>query len=384
MFNFFPTTENKFRSSNYELLGSGSSADSESESKPNTVSTTSNPLISLTKTMSVKEINEIYSQLSLEIKNCKSDPEKLKAVTKKYSDDILFGIIERQSSEPHIRSNLCHILPRDPKHLIFTLVKATTPVDIIEQVADKININYLGDNGDTCLWRVNDIYYLINLLSSKKLNFDINHVNKSNRTMLENIFSKKYSMTTNQLQKLIDIVTEKKYDFKKIHSDISLLDIICLVNTTDINIIRTVACIKEYDVASTTLWLYTLIHSYSIDNVRYIVSAIVHCRSDYESFLNKIMSTYAWSYATADADMLLLMTLIRSLNNKKLTEKLTEIIMYQNDMGNTVAHIASTYHLDRLLRFIMTYPDTKFVFDKNKDGKTPKDLYLENSILNIL
>lgn len=135
-----------------------------------------------------------------------------------------------------------------------------------------------------------------------------------------------------------------------------------------------------YDITNTTLWLYTLICSHRIEDIRFTISAIIAGRSDYESFLNKIMCKYGRSYANSDTHMVLIMSILQLRND----EKLIKMILYKNNMENTVAHIAAIYHLDRTLRFIKSHPSPKIVFEANIDGNKIKDLYEKNSMLNIL
>jgi hypothetical protein len=94
--------------------------------------------------------------------------------------------------------------------------------------------------------------------------------------------------------------------------------------------------------------------------------------------LNKIINSYF--YASADADILLIMNLIRLLNN----EKLVELIMYKNADSNTILHVAVIYHFDRIIQFILLSLRINLRFDKNIDDKTPAELYTENSIVHIL
>lgn len=344
-------------------------------SEPDNIETKLDSLIYWTDKTSSREKENICFDLHTKIKACNYCQEKIKLLIENYSDDILFETIKLYIGESHIRYNILFLVPKNAKHLIFILIKGMIPIGSIEAVSEKININFIGDNNETCLFRITDADYLINILASNKLKFDLNHTNKNKRTFFTEIFTKKMNMTVKQSKMLIDILIKLKYDFNQIHIDVSLLDIICLSNITNINLIKNIIIIPDLDITMTTLWLYTLIHSYPLNYLRSLLSFIIS-RSDYKSFLNKIINSYF--YATVDADILLIMNLVWLLNN----EKLIKMITYKNSDENTVLHIASMYRLKKVIRFIKLMPN--LIFEKNTNGKTPYDLYVNSSIDNIL
>ena len=336
------------------------------------------------KNKSDREKENICFDLYVKIKEQKYDQNKIKLLVEKYTDDILFETIKTYIGESHIRYNILFVLPKNTQNLIFLLTEGHIDIGSIEEMSNKIDINFIGDNNETCLFHISDITYLISILSSNKLHFNINHVNNNRHTFFTKLLVKKTKITEIQFKTIINILIKNNYDFNKIHNGQSVLDIVCLHN---INLIDNIVRISNYDVTSTTLWLYTLIHSHQFDKLQSVLSIIV-CRPDYKSFLNKIINSYF--YASADADILLIMNLIRSIDN----EKLVELIMYKNTDGNTVLHVAAIYHFDRIIQFILLSVKINLKFDKNIDdkttgcsgpsGKTPSELYTENSIINIL
>ena len=301
--------------------------------------------------------------------------DHIKTIIKNYDDDCLVHMIELFMSQLVIQINLYHILPLTHGPIIFSMIQNMIPEDTIESISHRININFQLDNGNTCLWNVTNIEYLIKLLSSK-LMFNINCKNNYGISFFLPFISQ-YSCRkdTNQIKLLIDILIEKKYDFNCIYSGLSVLDIF-LLKTYPRQLINSLINIVEYDHTICTLWLYVLIQKYSIEDLRSIICRIVD-RPDYKSFLNRIMGSY--SYATADADMLLIMNLINGYDPNKLIKMIT----FKNNRGNTLGHIATKNYLYRTIRFIFDIlPDLKS--SMNSNDKTPRDLYLEHSMLDIL
>ena len=56
------------------------------------------------------------------------------------------------------------------------------------------------------------------------------------------------------------------------------------------------------------------------------------------------------------------------------------MIVYINENGENILHIAARYHLDKVIRLIMD----KSLLVKNNNGKSPLDLYQDNNITNLL
>ena len=341
-------------------------------------------LIGWMEGMTLEDKTAICEELYLKIRS-QWTLEAIKKIIQNYDQEVVVDMINSYINDKMIQTHLCHILPQTTGPIILHMVKYKVPVEIIESVVDRININYVGSDTNTCLWEATrNGDYLFKLLSSKKLNFDINHLNECNHTFFTNNFNghRKTDFTHSQnalLIKIIKILQEKKYNFNTItNNSESLLDMIfACQKTADMQIVVDIVSMEEYNPLSTTHWLHILIKSYSMGYIKIIVNCII-MRTNYGSSLNKIMCEYAGSYATSDVDMLSIIKLMQLFDN----EKLTEMIIYANDMGDTVAHIASKYHLDRTLRFIMT--DTVHLFGKNLLGYTPFDLYEEYSMNNIL
>lgn len=340
--------------------------------------TTGPPEILISYTNKTNEMEKSKIHLELYTKLNTGPIEKFDKILRIYDDEVVLDMIVSYINEPVIKSNLRNIFPLTKSPIIFKFIKANIPVHIIEQVADRININCLNKDKRTCLYYVTRGGYLLELLSSNKLNFDINYIDPHSHTFLRNFFlCDKNAYENGQIEKIMKIMMERKYNFNQLCNGMSLLDTVCVCK--HISARNNIMSIPECDITLTILWIYALIH----DNpVRHIGSASIHIipnRSDYESFLNKIISKYARSYATADQDIVLIMSMLQLCNN----EKLIQMINYKNTEGNTVAHIAAIYHLDRVLRFIKLDPNTKYEFDKNLDGKSIKDLYMENDMSNI-
>lgn len=323
--------------------------------------------------MTIKEKKELAQDIYSKIKG--ESLETIKNILKNYEDNIIVDMIGRYIDQNIIKRILSDILPYTDQSIIYRMTNTQLPVDKIESVSDRININYLYKENCTCLFYITDMEYLISLLSSEKLNFDINHINKFHNTFLTTIFTNERKITNVQFKTIMDILIRKKYDFTKIYIGASLLDIICLSSSCNINIIIDTMCIPNYDITVTTLWLYTLIKSLSVNHMRIIISYIL-TRQDHKSFLNTIMNSYF--YASAETDILFIMNLIKSMNNTTLSEMIT----YKNTDGNTILHIASMHRLKKTIRFIKRIPN--LIFEKNIDGKTPYDLYIDSSVEKIL
>lgn len=381
MFDFLKSQPSINSDVTYELLN---------DEDPSTDTNPNNKLIT-TVGLSADKKMDIYKELSEKLKNAENTTSKtydirynitslkIQEIVTKYSDDVLFETIRIHINSNRIITEYLHeIVPKtikNAKYMIFICVKNHVPVRMIEKLIDKIDIHYIVDHGDTCLYRVTEINYLIELLSSKVLNFDVNHINNRKKTFLIDWTNK--NISDDKIVKLIRILIDKKYNFNTLVSGLSLLDFACLLSDNMIYIIYRLIENSFYDITITTMWLHILIHKFDIKYLQYIVDSLIAERPDYKSLMNKIMNNYP-----SDDDMLLVMTLLKT--DKK--NKLLDMITYTNDTGNNLLHIASFNHLDKCIRFIMTMKSEicDAIEKKNNDGDTPYDLYKKGSIEMLL
>jgi len=305
---------------------------------------------------------------------------EIKGIVKEYDDDMIFDFIKIHNTINFkmIFEDIIYYVTKYPDDMIMICVKNNIPIKVIETLAHKININYMDEKKETCLWKLQtNIDYLIGLLSSKLLNFDVNHKNVTNNTFICDYLELK--ILNSYFIKIMYILIEKNYDFNNILNGISILDKALLYNT-DVSLIEILVRNTNQNITMYTLWLHILINKYDTKTLLTIIIIILK-RPDYKIFLNEIMSKYTTLYGTSDNDMLLVMSIILH----KEPNKLAEMLSYTNNYGNNILHIASSNHLDKSIRFIMkdnTFGKTLLI--RNSDGKMPKDLYLDNDMLNLL
>ncbi len=319
-------------------------------------------------------INELINKL------IGKSPSAIEKIIASYGDLVLIDMIIVYIKNDIIIKNLSHIMPKTDINIIFNLVKAEIPVETIENLSDRININATSNDNDTCLYRVTNMKYLIKLLSSNKLDFDLNHRNQNGLTFYRYHLTKS-NMNAANFKEITNILAKKNYVFDADPAKLSILDIIVLTKREDH--MCDIITIEQFDITRTILWLHLLIRQDTHNDFRNLLIKILN-RTDYESFLYKIMHKYAYEYAHADKHIIYIMTLFKEINRHKLIK----MIEYQNDKGNTIVHTAASYHLDRIIRFVTSEPclesSLEKIFNKNVDGKTPLDLYVDNSVPNIL
>ena len=187
-----------------------------------------------------------------------------------------------------------------------------------------------------------------------------------------------------QCKNILDILVTKNFNFKHLSCGLSILDRACInttyITNTNWSWIKYLTRIEEYDVSSSVAWLHTIIHKYTTNYIYIIIINNILARSDYISFLNRIIYNYGRVYASADEDMLFIINMIGNADESILIK----MIMYKNDEGNTIAHIAAMYHLDRTLRFIITHPNKTIAFEPNNNNETVRNLYITFFMLEIL
>jgi hypothetical protein len=287
-------------------------------------------------------------------------------------------IVKFQDSQ-YLKDNIDLIIPEDfkDKHgLIHILTQNKYPVEKIELLAERLNINYIK-NDSTCLGKINDFQYLHDLLSSK-LNFNVNHQNKNRDTIFISIF---INVVDEVLYvKLLNLLVKNYYDFNILHMNgLTNLDVKC--STSCFKKISYLIAINQCDITKSSIWFYMLINNFNTNALSIIVCTIILKRQDYVSFLNKILPFYS-KYQTADKDISLVINLIETCDKNKLIE----MIHYTNNEGNNLLHLASLYHLDTIIKTIMV--DNSYnhniLLNPNNDNQTPYDLYTKNNIPNLL
>lgn len=341
------------------------------------------PLISWMADMTVKEKNKVCEELFTELKYYNTFKEikyydtlkEIKKILEDYDDEIIIDTVNMYAGDEIIMDILVDILPmtKIKTNIIINLVKVQTRIIKIESLVDRIDINAIDENGNICLRFAFDEKYLIELLSSTKLNFDVNLKNADGWTFYHKFLSENKGASHSDFNKIRNILLEKNYNFNVLYNSYSLLDVICIYGNCHFTAMKSLLSLESYDITSTILWIYYMIRFKRIGEL-IMLKNIVSNRPDKESFLNNIISKY--TYASADSDILLLMNLI---DNEM---ELNKMILYKNSEGNTIMHIACEYHLKRVIRFIAK--DKKYTFEPNLSGKTPKDLYEENNIINLL
>ena len=102
-----------------------------------------------------------------------------------------------------------------------------------------------------------------------------------------------------------------------------------------------------------------------IFNTYNVIDTIIG-RPDCHKIFLQIVRYY--QYKSAEDDILRIMVIINC--DKDDIEK---ILTYKNKSGNTIIHIAASYHYKKLLRYLLNYTAVKV--GPNTDGKYPIDLY---------
>lgn len=334
-------------------------------------------LISWNKDITEDGKKLICHELYLKIHN---DPSKVQSILKNYDYDIIIRMCRYHIFTETIQRLLKDILPTTDASIIFDMIKFEIPINIIESVADRININHLDKHNKTCLFYVTNMEYLLNLLSSKILNFDINHVNDNSLTFFTNILYAQSKLDSSIIVKMIKTLVKKGYNFNQNFYRQSILDILFLNdNQPNIDIITELISIKEYNPLSTIFWFDAFFRSFKEGSKRLLIMTFME-RSDSESWLNRLMRCYIGSYATAEADILWIMsTIFTSINEQKLKE----MVNYTNEYGDAVIHIASIYQLDSIIRFLKFKLDINS-YEPNSAGQTPNYLYTQSFPLGML
>lgn len=265
-----------------------------------------------------------------------------------------------------------------PDDMILLCAKNRVNIKVIELIQHKINLNAVDEKGRTCLWLYhcyNDVEYLIQLVNSN-IKFNLNHQNILGNTFFATFLSS--DITKKQLSTMINLLIAKNFQFNT-HSSYSLMDHVLVTNKSADSIAELIKC-NQIDIINSSVWLHELIHNYKTVDVEHVMN-VIRQRVDYRVFLNHMLIKYGLLYATADQDFTFLMTLFLYENQNQLAD----MINYVNEHGNNILHLASQYHLDRIIRFIMTHNQERYhLLIKNKEGKTPHDLYFENDISKLL
>lgn len=303
-------------------------------------------------------------------KNKLNNIKDIKEFVKKYDDEIIFDTLRMYKM--CFYDDMIQHVENYPIDMIFICVNYLVSPDKIKTY--NIDINYIK-NDKTCLFGLN-IKYLIKLLSSD-LNFDVNYLDAHNKTFFNSILSLKPE--PDMYKKLIEILIVKNYNFNILSlAGISLLDTLVLYHFP-YEIISFFIRNERVNLNLSSMWLFNYIKECDTRNVINLIQNIL-TRNDSNVFLNSIMKK-SQLYGSSDDNMLLIMNIILHSNK----DKLISMIEYINDDGENILHIASRHHLDKVIRFIMTDKESaRCLLIKNKQNKTPYDLYQENNIVNLL
>lgn len=216
------------------------------------------------------------------------------------------------------------------------------------------------------------------LLESKHLKFNVNFIPDKGHSILNFIIGKQ--MNNQTFKNIVTILQTKNFNFNA-NLDFTILDRLCS-QVSEIDKLKAIISLKEYDITASVLWLYALIHKYGLIDLSILVCNVIAVRPDAVMFLNKILGKYAKSYKSVEKDIMMVMDLIAT-SRKNI---LIDMVNYVNDDGNNILHIASMFHLDGIIRFVMM--DDDFNKDgllvKNKGGMTPYNLYDKYDVKNLL
>lgn len=130
------------------------------------------------------------------------------------------------------------------------------------------------------------------------------------------------------------------------------------------------------------VWLKYIIQLYypvSNNNNKNFFTILKTClnKINYKKFLFKIIND---KYHTLDEkDMIMIVSIINNINNKKFCNMIKYI---DESDGNTVFHLMAKFRYKQLLSVVSDI--IKIEYKANKNGKYPKDLYIESKISNIL
>lgn len=326
-------------------------------------------------------IHDLIEKIKNEINSSNPGPT-IKDIRECYNDEVLLEATKIAINIDKFRDIAYLLVPRNmsvSKDLIFAFINKKTSVARIETMVNNVDINYVNNDGETCLWKITDIDYLIELLVSKKLNFDTNITNKHSSTFLWNFIQRNtISVSNEKCVRLINCLKEKKYIF-----DTNLISSVCICKEKCNPIIYNLFINTGYDITSSTIWLNTFINKYEPVCLQLIINNVMLKRQDYEYAFNTIMDNYAVHYATGDTDMLTLMNYTKFINKNQLLS----IITYKNKIGNNLLHVTSSHHLDKCIRFIIAFTNNEginLLSHKNNNGKLSHDLYMENTVQNLL
>lgn len=216
------------------------------------------------------------------------------------------------------------------------------------------------------------------LLGCKHLKFNVNFIPDKGHSILNFIIGKQ--MNNQTFKNIVTILQTKNFNFNA-NLDFTILDRLCS-QVSEIDKLKAIISLKEYDITASVLWLYALIHKYGLIDLSILVCNVIAVRPDAVMFLNKILGKYAKSYKSVEKDIMLVMDLIATSRKNVLID----MVNYVNDDGNNILHIASMFHLNGIIRFVMM--DDDFNKDgllvKNKSGMTPYNLYDKYDVKNLL
>lgn len=314
----------------------------------------------------------------------------IKEFVKDYDDEIIFDVIRKYWGDiikikgyrlgfghKYAIGCLVHDVRCLPVDMIDLFVKCESDVSEIEKWAHLMDVNYVNHLGRTCLWSSRNISYVISLLQSKVLNFNVNHLDNQKNTFVNEFLMR--GRNDLEIGMLFDALVPKGYNFNMVHAGFTLLDKVC-IRKLDMSIVKYIATNKFYDVTISSIWLYSLLKNYTVQEIILVLFEISQ-RADYAMFLSRIMNQYARLYPSADDDMLLVMSFL--LHRYK--NELVSMMMYVDESGNNLLHIASMNRLDKVIRFIMSNSEFgKLLLVKNVYGYYPKDLYVQSDVMNLL
>ncbi|AKI80099.1 hypothetical protein QJ850_gp600 [Acanthamoeba polyphaga mimivirus] len=286
---------------------------------------------------------------------------------------------------PSIKDNINGLLVNNNKQTFLHKILNLEDSIIILESNINLNVNQIDIYGETFVsnyYDSIDILYKKNKntsyenchITSKKIiefvkllirkNYNINYVDNNNRSIINLCFR------VNDDKSIISHSTKKNMAYRQTYF---FIDYCCLYNFF---------YNEKIDPTMNFVWLKYMIHLYYPvfnTNNKYFFMILETClkNKNYKKFLFEIIND---KFHTLDEkDIIMIVSIINNINNKKFRN----MVKYVNESdGNTVFHLMAKFRYKKLL---LTVSDIiRIEYKANKNGKCPRDLYIESKISNIL
>jgi len=253
---------------------------------------------------------------------------------------------------------------------------------IFHKIMNHNNVNLLNEFGQNFIYKINSLNNIIKILDSD-LELNVNHTDNKGITFVM-YYTHKTIIAPDQFEKFLCVLKKRNYDFnnvfftsnnslaKNMHG-LSIFD--AAFNTSSFKqsyeILNQLIKIPELDITKDLLWFkrvmtfenYTYEQQYNLSILLFNIME----RHDYSYFLINIIKCYL--YSNAENDLMLIISICKSIQTKKLNEIINQI----NENSNTFIHYAAMLHYKKLIINIINTHSTKFKPNNNRD--CPIDLY---------